>query len=123
MANAHEYPSSKDFTKEVTIAVGQTVSGAISVAGASIIGIFPDANITGTSIKFKASIDNVTFVDYIANDATPAVKDVEAVVTANKWLGLNATDFAGVQYVKLVSGTIQAGVDSIIKVICRGTPA
>lgn len=123
MANASNFQSARDLSKTVTIEVGNTESEALNISGASIIGLVPDANISGTSIKFKVSTDNTTFVDYIANDTTPAVKDVEAIVTANKWLGLNATDFAGVQYVKLVSGTPQAGTDSVIKVICRGTPA
>jgi hypothetical protein len=123
MANAEQFQSPRDFTKEVTIEVGNTESEALSISGASIVGLVPDANLTGTSIKFKVSTDNVTFIDYIANDVTPAVKDVEVIVTANKWLGLNTSDFAGIQYVKLVSGTVQAGANSVIKVICRGTPA
>jgi hypothetical protein len=125
MTDATTFGSSKDFTKTVTIEVGNTESDSINLGGASIVGIFPDTNIKGTSVKFKASADNATFVDYIKNDsaAPPVVSDVEATVTANKWLGLNATDFAGIQYVKLVSGTTQAGSDSVITLVLRGTPA
>ncbi len=123
MADANSTQSSRDFTKTVTIEAGNTESSTLNISGATIVGLIPDANISGTSIKFQLSVDNATFVDYIANDATPAVKDVEVIVTPNKWLGLNATDFAGAQYIKLVLGTVQAGTESVIQVICRGTPA
>ena len=122
MTDAHTITSTRDFTKTVTIANGQTVSDALSLGGATIVGLITDANITGTSIKFQTSIDNVTFLDYKGNDDTPAVKDVELAVTATtaNWYGLNATDFAGVQYIKLVAGTAQSGSDTTLTLVLKG---
>ena len=126
MVKASEFQSSRDFTKTATIQVGQTVSEAIDLHGASLVGLDIDANLTGTSIKFQRALAlDGTYKDYKANDSAvpPAIKDVEVTVSAGDTFGLNATDFAGVQFMKLVSGAAQAGSDSVITLICRGTPA
>lgn len=120
---AGDFQSTKIYNKTVTIEVGNTESDAVNVSGTTIVGIIMDANITGTSIKFKASTDNITFLDYKANDDTPAIKDVEVVVAATtaQWYGLNATDFAGLQYIKLVAGTAQSGSDTTVTLVLKGS--
>jgi hypothetical protein len=125
MADARTFQSFKDFTKTVTIANGQTISDIENIGGAAIVGIITDANITGTEISFQSSVDNITFLDYKGNDATPAVKDIKIAVTAatSEWYGINATDFAGLQYIKLVSNATQTGSDTVITLVLRGTPA
>jgi hypothetical protein len=125
MADARAFQSPKKFDT-LTIAVGQTTTQAIDLGGASLVGIITDANITGTEISFTVSNDlNGTYVPYKTNTDTPAVKDVKVAVAATtaQWYGVNATDFAGIQYIKLVSGTTQAGSDSVINLVLRGTPA
>ena len=91
-----------------------------------MVGIITDANITGTEISFTASNDlNGTYVPYKTNTDTPAVKDVKVAVAATtaQWYGINATDFAGIQYMKLVASVPQGGTPSVITLILRGTPA
>lgn len=125
MANATTFISAKDYTMNVQISDGQTESTTVNIGGATLVGIITDAQIDGTEISFQGSVDNSIFLDYKANDNTPAVKDVKVAVTAStaQWYGVNATDFAGLQYIKVVSNAAQSGSDTVITLVLRGTPA
>lgn len=49
-------------TIAVTIASGQTVSGAAMLGGACLVGLITPAALTGTAITFQASADGSTYV-------------------------------------------------------------
>jgi hypothetical protein len=127
MANANTFTSSRDYTKTVTIEVGKTISTIANLHGASIVGIETDGNLTGTTIKFQRSFtQDGTYKEYKTHDLTvipSTVKSIELGINNADTFGLNATDFAGLQFVKLVSNASQTGSNSVVTLICRGTPA
>lgn len=126
MADSTTYGSSRDFTKTITIAVGQTVSTALDCNGASIVGI-EATNLTGTTYKIQRALTlDGTYKEFKTNDFSvipSIVKSVELGINNTDTFGLLGYDFAGVQYIKLASNIVQAGVDATITLILRGTPS
>jgi hypothetical protein len=93
----------------VTIASSGTESAAVDLRGMTLCGFYLPAALTGTAVSFKASIDNSTFVtveDGFGNT-------VSKTVSASKAIILNPSDFAGIQYLKLVSNATEAAERTI----------
>jgi len=68
MANSEEVKSKRDYSKTVTIAVGQIESAAIDISGSNLVGLMLPSNITGDYIHFLVS-------DSIDGTYTPAKTD------------------------------------------------
>lgn len=86
-----------------TIAISTTKSAAVDLRGTTLCGFYMPAAFTGITITFEASADNSTFVP--VEDGGGA--SISKTVSASKYISLNPADFAGIQYLKLVSGSTE----------------
>ena len=100
---------------DVTIASGQTVSNAVNCLGTVLVGIQTPAALTGTSLTFQVSDAGVTFFDYY----NAAGNQVTVAMSVDKRIGLLPADFAGIQYIKLVSSSAE-GAERKFTLIFRG---
>lgn len=88
----------------VTIASGQTVSSALNFDAYDLGNYFIPASFTGTTIQFQVSYDGTTYV--LLYDSTNTVKS-QTVATSRAYD--LPTEAAGACYIKLVSGSAEAG--------------
>jgi len=93
----------------INIASSATTSGALDLDGLCFVAFIMPAAFTGTSVTFQASDDNVTY--YAVNNTANVA--VTIPVTASKYYLLNPSDFAGVRYLKFVSGSTEGGSRNI----------
>lgn len=97
--------NSKKKATAVVIANGGTTSGEIDLSSIDIVGFYLPAAFTGTAITFTAAYESGgTFI---------AVKDgagnsISKTVAQGQYIKLDPADFAGVLYLKLVSGSAEA---------------
>lgn len=109
-------------TKTVTIANGASLSDAVNLVGAGdsvLLGIITPAGWTTASLTFQVSTDGVTFFDY--KDATGAEVTIPSTA-ASQYRAVYPTDFIGVRYLKVRSGSsgaavAQAGGDVVTLVV------
>lgn len=99
-----------------TIASSGTTSTAVALKGFQLSGVLLPATFTGTSITFLASVDGVT---YVLLKVTAAGTTLSYVVTQNTFAAIDPKDFAGVNYVKIVSGSTE-GSARTLKLALRG---
>lgn len=103
-------------TRTVTIASGASLSDAVDIEGAAIVGIQMPASWTAAALTFQGSSDDLTFGN-ISNDAG-AEKSI--TVSASAFVSIPVSSFlGGCSSVKVRSGTAatpvnQAGDRSII---------
>lgn len=99
---------------EVTIASGQTVSGAIDLQGLVLVQIIMPAAFTGTAITFQSSINDVTY-QALYNSSN---SQMSITVAASRNYNIAPVDFAGCRYLKLVSGSAE-GAGRTIGLVTR----
>ena len=99
---------------EVTIASSGTVSTPADLDGLALVGIHMPATFTGTALTF--SIDNGEGVFNVMADGAGA--DVSKTVAASKFINLPPSDFAGINKIKLISGTTETG-ERVIRLVVR----
>jgi hypothetical protein len=88
----------------VKISATETTSTALYMMHKTPVGLyFPDA-FTGTSISFEVADPN----DNWRTIADGAGADVTKTVAADKYIPLNPSDFAGVNKIRIVSGSSEA---------------
>ena len=97
-------------TASVVIANGQTVSEAAPFYGLRLVGLITPAALTGTSVTFQGSVDGVTYVP-IYDSAGVAIT---ATVSTSRWTVLDPADFAGMAYIKVVSGSAEGAARTIV---------
>jgi hypothetical protein len=97
-----------------TIAASGTTSDAVDCTRYQLVGFYTPAALTGTAITFTASPDNSTF--YTVKEVGGAATKSETVTTSS-FYPLDPRVFAGLQYVKLVSGSSEASARSITCVL------
>lgn len=97
-----------------TIAASGTTSSTVDCTRYQLVGFFTPAALTGTAITFTASPDNSTF--YTVREVGGAAVKSETVTTGS-YYPLDPRVFAGLQYVRLVSGSTEASARSIICVL------
>lgn len=113
------YGSARAFS--ATIADGQSLSAAVDLNGASIVGIATAAGWGTAVITFQVSPDGTTWYEYEdVNGATITIPSI----AASKYRAIVPVDFAGVRYLKVRSGTsgapvVQSGGDAV-SLIVRG---
>jgi hypothetical protein len=96
--------------RQVTVSVGQTISNLVDLKGETVIGVYVPAGFSGTVISFQASPDGTNF--FTVNDETGVALSV--TVVAGTFVKIDPSYLAGIRYLKLVSGTIQASADSVL---------
>ena len=91
--------------KIITIANGQTASAAIKLEGRTLCGLFIPSAFTGTAITFEASrYAETTFISMFDGSGVAISK----TVAQGQYIVLNPQDFAGINYIKVVSGSAEA---------------
>jgi len=103
-------------SEAITISSGGTDSTSAEVDNFLLSGILFPATMTGTTISFKWSIDNSTFVDVTETDGTA----VSYTVTAGDVVRVDPSGwaFAGQGWLKVVSGSAE-GADRAITLLFR----
>jgi len=96
--------------RTATIANGATTSDTIDLEGQTLCGLSMPSALTGTALTFV--IDNGSGVFNTIADGFGS--DISKTVAASKYIGLSPTDFAGVDKLKLVSGSAEAAERSIV---------
>jgi len=100
----------------VTIANNATESDALNVGaiGQVVVGIVTPATLTGVAFTFKASVDGSTYVPVY--DTSGSAYTV--TVSTSRYIPLPPATFAGITYLKVVSGSTEGG-SRIITVVTR----
>jgi hypothetical protein len=91
------------------IASGQTVSGAIDLKGLSLVGVHLPASFTGTTLTFQAAETLAGSFGAVYKDGA----DLSVAVAAGKYVVLNPADFAGVRFLKVVSGSAEGAARTL----------
>ncbi len=118
---------SEYYVSTATIANAASLSDAIDLSGASfglreacaLVGIIMPATWTAASMTFSASDDNTTFRDLYDSAGT----EITYTVAASHHIRVTPSDWAGMQYLKVRSGTAGAAVAQggarLIKLVFR----
>ena len=93
-------------SKLANISIGQSLSGAVQLTGLLVVGIVIPAEWTAANLTFQASADGATYNDLYDDIGTE--KTVTAA--AARYIIINPTDFAGIELLKVRSGTSGAPV-------------
>lgn len=101
------FPLKLTFDKTVTISDTEATSDAVDLGGNTLVGITIPTGFDGTAITFSVatSIDG-TYRSWYKDGSA-----LSKTVTANIATALDPADFAGVRYLKIVSGTNQSSGD------------
>lgn len=104
------------FDLQPIIAVGDTESNAIDLSGTSLVGFITDANLTGTAFTFKVSSSLAGTYLPLKNNSGAISR---TVATSSYYNETSPDNFLAVNYVKIVSGTIQATNRTVITLVTR----
>lgn len=98
-------------TISATIANAATTTAAIDLAGTSLVAIQFPAAFTGTSVTFQASTTlSGTYQAVIDGSGTTLTK----TVVAARYMVLDPLEFAGIQFIKIVSSASEAAQRDLI---------
>lgn len=115
MADAEKFNAITCYNKSATIAASGTTSAEVDLEGTTLCGLIMPATFTGTTITFQMSDDSGgTFV--LMHDGAGA--SYSKTVATSKYIPLNPADFAGMRYIKLVSGSTESS-QRVIKLATR----
>ena len=110
-------------TKTVTIANGESLSGAASFGNnRALVGVITPSTWTAAAITFKVSMDDSTYYPLMDAAGVEVIIPSASIATGASWaFALDPLDFIPWKYVKLQSGTNasaanQAGARSLIVV-------
>ena len=84
-----------------TIANGASLSGAVDLAGKTLLGIIMPATWTAANLTFQVSTDGITYYDLYDNIGT----EKTILSASNRFIFTVPADWVGVRYVKVRSGT------------------
>lgn len=102
----------------VTIANGQSLSGALNIASRNFFGVIMPASWTAASLTFQGSFDGTTFYDLYDENGI----EVSFTVSASRYVIISTpAKFLGLKKLKIRSGTsgtpVNQGADRVIGVI------
>ncbi len=103
-------PTVSDFQSVInsiaaTIPASGTTTAAIDLGGTSLVGIQLPASFTGTGLSFQvATTLSGTYQGVIDGSGTTLLK----TIAAGKYLMLDPSEFAGIQFLKIVSNATEA---------------
>lgn len=104
----------------VTIANGATTSGAIETKAGNdmaLVGIITPAALTGVAFTFTAChTDSAGTFNTVYNTAGTAYS---VTVGTSRFIAIDPVDFAGVSFLKVVSGSAEGAARSIVLVFRR----
>tara|TARA_R110000868_G_scaffold214486_1_gene464578 strand:+ start:276 stop:632 length:357 start_codon:yes stop_codon:yes gene_type:complete len=107
-----QFPTRLCSDQVVTILDAETTSNAANLTGTSLVAIDIPAGLEGTSMTFEVSTDGVTYRQYRRLFDGVAVT---AVVGADGSYATLVTDFAGYNFIKLVTDTQTSDIDFTLK--------
>ena len=89
---------------DCVIANGSQESGGVFIKGATLSGVYIPAVFTGTAISFLASHDGQNFSPVMDGQGN----EISRTVSAGQYIALDPTTFAGINHLKIKSGTAEA---------------
>lgn len=99
------------------ISVGETTSSAVSVSGTTIVGFITDANLTATSFTFLVSSSLAG--TYVPLRVMSTGSSLGATVSTSGQYYCLPSDFASVQFIKIVGNTAQLTNPTEITLVTR----
>ena len=108
------YQDKIDF-EEVVISSGGATSAAVDLRGTTLTGIYLPATFTGTALTFSAStsLDGTYLPVYDG-----AGSAISKTVAQGQYIKISPVDFAGIQYLKIISGSTE-GADRTLTLAIR----
>lgn len=94
----------------VVIANAATASAALDLGSGTVCGIYIPSSFTGTSITFTSAL---TFTGTYAPVKDGAGAAVSKTVAAGDYVYLDPAIFAGIQYIKVVSGSAEGAARTV----------
>ncbi len=104
MATKNDFQS-QILTENVVITAGTSSSNGLSLGGCSLVGVVTPATMTSTSLRFEASFDGGTSYIPIENGAGG---NISKTISGGEYIPLDAADFLGVNYLRIISGSNEA---------------
>ena len=96
----------------VTIALNGTATSTIDCRNGQLVGFYTPAALTGTTWSLQGSNDGLTFVTVLdEGDA------YSKTLTADRYTSVKLSVTAGLEYVRIVSGSSEAAARSIVAVV------
>ncbi|CAK0772595.1 conserved hypothetical protein [Gammaproteobacteria bacterium] len=86
---------------DVVIANGESLSGAVQLGGAELIGVVMPAAWTAANLTLQVSADGTTFNNLYDVDGN----EVPITAAASRYINLLPINFVGFQWIKVRSGT------------------
>lgn len=109
MTAASEFPSYQSIVSAV-ISSGQNASAAVDLVGTTLVGIQLPATFTGTSLTFQmATSAGGTYQTMIDGSGTTLTK----TIVQGRYLLLDPAEFAGVQFLKVLSGATEGAARTL----------
>lgn len=107
-------PAASEFQPRIAhpaaaIAAGQAASDPVDLGGTTLCGLYLPAAFTGTSLTFQASPSAGGTYQTIQKSGA----DLSIAVAPGKYAALSPGDFAGVQFLKIVSNANEAAPRSL----------
>lgn len=100
-----------------TIAASAATTGAITLKGFVPVGIYLPGTFTGTSLTFTAC--DTSGGTYLVVKSTTSGTSLSYTVAQNTYVALDPKDFAGINYLKIVSGSTE-GSARTLKIALKG---
>ena len=94
----------------VTIAASSTTSTLVYLKGFELTGILLPTAFTGTAVSFLASVDGTNFYPL---KTTTSGTSLSYTVAPSTFQAINPSDFAGVNYLKIVSNSSEAALRTL----------
>lgn len=94
-------------TQTATISNGASLSGAIDLAGKTLLGIHMPSAWTTANLTFSVSEDGVTYDDLYDNVGT----EKTIIAAASRYIFTTPADLVGIRFVKVRSGTASVPVN------------
>lgn len=87
------------------IAASGTTSGTVDCTRYQMVGIYTPSSLTGTALTFTGSADGSTFVTVLD---VGGASTYSCTMAASRYIPVDPRVFAGLQHVRLVSGSSEA---------------
>lgn len=95
----------------LTIDNGATVSATLDCSKYPLVGIYTPPALTGTSLTFQASYNNVTFITVGGLEVTTGHS---VPILADRYIPLNRNIFIGIPFLRIVSNATELGTRNFI---------
>lgn len=106
-------------TETVTIANGASLSDAVDISGAAVVGIVMPAVWTAAELTFQASADGTAYNNLYSDDDS----EYSVQAAAARYIHIVPSEFAGIRYLKVRSGTsgtpVNQGAERTVTLVVR----